>query len=400
MAKKKTKALSNTSSRFKFRHQEVYHGVPIDIRAYTLDEFTKKLQAKYDEIDNGTIDRKTRLYDFANQWLETYKADSVGEDWFDNLSYLINNKIVPGIGNKPLGNIQAINVQGFLNDCSDYSREYIDKIFRATKQLFTAAYDNGGLDRDLVKQLVMPKGKKSKSRRSITDHERTTLLHVLSGDISEDFHQTKTFSVDPKPHRGNLFCKFILYCGLRPSEAAALLWCDIDFSTGILTVSKAWDKKGNIKYPKSDAGYRQIPVPDVFLSELRLYRRDPFEAAAAIGGQPPTLARRRAMWNNVRRLMNIGMGCRVYRNELVPPFPLADDFVMYNLRHTYCTDLEKAGVPINIACRLMGHSDISMTARIYTHASVESLEIARNLIDERSKNSAPGTQAGTKLANR
>ncbi|MCI6821032.1 MAG: tyrosine-type recombinase/integrase, partial [Clostridiales bacterium] len=110
--------------------------------------------------------------------------------------------------------------------------------------------------------------------------------------------------------------------------------------------------------------------------------------------------RRRAMWNNVRRLMNIGMGCRVYRNELVPPFPLADDFVMYNLRHTYCTDLEKAGVPINIACRLMGHSDISMTSRIYTHASVESLEIARNLIDERSKNSAPGTQAGTKFANR
>ena len=94
-----------------------------------------------------------------------------------------------------------------------------------------------------------------------------------------------------------------------------------------------------------------------------------------------TEARRRAMWDNIRRLMNIGMGCKVYRNELVPPFPLANDFVLYNLRHTYCTDLEKAGVPINIASRLMGHSDISLTAKIYTHASAESIEIARSLID-------------------
>ena len=90
------------------------------------------------------------------------------------------------------------------------------------------------------------------------------------------------------------------------------------------------------------------------------------------------------MWGNVQREMNIVMGCRMYRNQLLPPYPLADDFVMYNLRHTYCTDLEKAGVPINIASRLMGHSSITITSKIYTHASVEALEIARNLIDQNS----------------
>ena len=65
--------------------------------------------------------------------------------------------------------------------------------------------------------------------------------------------------------------------------------------------------------------------------------------------------------------MNISMGCKVYRSQLVPPYPLAEDFVPYCLRHTYCTDLQKKGVDIRIAQYLMGHADIKMTANIYTH---------------------------------
>lgn len=58
---------------------------------------------------------------------------------------------------------------------------------------------------------------------------------------------------------------------------------------------------------------------------------------------------------------------------------------MYDIRHTYCTNLERAGVPINIASRLMGHSDISLTSKIYTHASSEALEIARMHLEEYQK---------------
>ena len=39
----------------------------------------------------------------------------------------------------------------------------------------------------------------------------------------------------------------------------------------------------------------------------------------------------------------------------------------YCLRHTFCTDLRRAGVPINVAKELMGHANISVTANIYTH---------------------------------
>jgi integrase len=98
------------------------------------------------------------------------------------------------------------------------------------------------------------------------------------------------------------------------------------------------------------------------------------------------------MWNSFKRSMQITAGCKVCQTvykggkkvkvvksilpedlkpcapyTLVPPYPIADDLVPYCFRHTFCTDLQDAGVPINVAKDLMGHSSISVTAKIYTH---------------------------------
>ncbi len=369
------------SKKYKYRHREVYHDVRIDIKSDSMPDLLAKLQRKREQIDHGAVDESVRLRDFVMTWLETYKKETVSEDWYYNIESIALKKIVPEIGNKPFSAIKVIHVQQFLNSCAAYSSEYVDKIFRITMQIFKEAYKNRVTHQDYTDLLVKPRGSGTRTRRSITDHERSVLLQVLDGYITEDFCHTNKIARSPHPHRGNLFCKFMLYCGLRPSEAAALIWKDIDLDSGILKINKSLSKKGTSKLPKSNAGFRSIPVPEIFLSELCNYKGSPFDHVCTINGHTITEARRRAMWDNIRRLMNIGMGCKVYRNELVPPFPLADDFVLYNLRHTYCTDLEKAGVPINIASRLMGHSDISLTAKIYTHASAESIEIARSLID-------------------
>ena len=64
----------------------------------------------------------------------------------------------------------------------------------------------------------------------------------------------------------------------------------------------------------------------------------------------------------------------MYRNQLIPPYPFGDDLSTYSLRHTYCTNLQKKGVDIRTAQYLMGHSDIKMTANIYTHTTLDSLD--------------------------
>lgn len=50
--------------------------------------------------------------------------------------------------------------------------------------------------------------------------------------------------------------------------------------------------------------------------------------------------------------------------------------------HTFYTECQTAGVPPNITKELMGHSDISVTAKIYTHMVDEVFEQNRKRLDE------------------
>ena len=73
---------------------------------------------------------------------------------------------------------------------------------------------------------------------------------------------------------------------------------------------------------------------------------------------------------------------------------VSDDLVPYCLRHTYCTDLEAAGVPINIAARLMGHSNILLTSKIYTHSSETALDNAASAINAYCQKATPDNEIG------
>ena len=350
---------------YKHRHTEIYKDVRIDVKADTLSELMDKVAAKKQKIDRQVLSPDTKLKSFTERYLKTYKEPTVGADWYADLVRIAETKIIPGIGNKPMGKIKPIEIQQFLNTLSGLSDSYIKKIFDLTNQIFRYAYRNGMTNTDLTLNLERPTGLEAKEGRSITDYEREVLLRVLDSG-----------------HRGRIFCKIMLYCGLRPAEISALVWKDIDLKNGIIDVNKDRKKNGTVGKPKSKDSIRKVPIPDHFIDELKACRKSPFDLVCTqLNGRPHTESSRKKMWKNIKRLMNIEMGAQVKRNQLIPPLPLAEDFKMYNLRHTYCTDLEKMGVPINIARQLMGHSDISITSKIYTHASVESLNIAKNLIN-------------------
>lgn len=76
-------------------------------------------------------------------------------------------------------------------------------------------------------------------------------------------------------------------------------------------------------------------------------------------------------------------------SEAVPPL------VPYDLRHTYCTDLERAGVPINVASQLMGHSSIEITAKIYTHTTEDVFADAAAKLDTLQKGDIAGDVRNT-----
>ena len=51
-------------------------------------------------------------------------------------------------------------------------------------------------------------------------------------------------------------------------------------------------------------------------------------------------------------------------------------------RHTYGSDLAAAGVPIQEVCKLMGHSDISVTSKYYVNVTSDQKRKAANMLSE------------------
>jgi integrase len=364
------------AKKYKYRHREIYKDVKIDVKADTTKELMAKAEKARKRIDRLLIDEDTKLSEFMSIYLKTYKASRVSPD---TLAYLevIGRKIVDGVGDVRVSRIKPLQVQEFLNTLTVYANGYIDKIYQLTCQVFEHAYRNGLTPTDYSLILTPPRGRPSSTGRSITDQEREALLAILPG------------------FRGEIFCKLILYCGIRPGEAMALLWKDIDFQREELTVNKALKRSGNVGYPKTDAGNRTVPIPSHLIPLLKEHYTGPLQNVCVnSNGRPYTEGARRAMWKAVKRRMNLFMGCTVKNNKLLPPtitarngstiylpFPLDEKFDMYFLRHTYCTDLERAGVPINVARRLMGHASIEITAKIYTHYNDESMDRAREMIN-------------------
>lgn len=335
--------------KYKYRHQELYKDKKIDIKSNSKKELIAKIQRKKDQIDKQTIDSQIRLDDFCTLYLETYKKSSVSASWYRDLCW-IKDMLVEGISNKPVGKITPIEVQSFLNSC-DYADSTMKKIYDFTKKIFRHAQINGTTDYTF--DLIVPRGRPAKSRRSLTDREQLALLKVIKGT------------------RAEAFISIMYYCGLRPSEVSALTWSDIDFDRNVLTVSRAVKRNDAIGEPKSRAGVREVPIPSNLSTVLQNTPKSSIFVCWQRNGHH-TKSSVRKLWQKIKK-------------ELETELCHEIDFSLYDIRHTYCTNLERAGVPINIASRLMGHSDISLTSKIYTHASSEALEIARMHLEEYQK---------------
>ena len=186
----------------------------------------------------------------------------------------------------------------------------------------------------------------------------------------------------------------MLRCGLRPGETAALKKADVDLESRTLHVRAARESgSGREKAPKTAAGLRDVPIPEDLVPWLQ--RQLKADAAPWLFTQkdkksPLSEASMRRRWETVKKYMDIELGARTERVKLpgarrhsgkIVRHAIAPDLTPYCLRHTFCTDLQRAEVPINVAKELMGHADIATTANIYTHASTAAVDQARALIN-------------------
>lgn len=159
--------------------------------------------------------------------------------------------------------------------------------------------------------------------------------------------------------------------GLRRGEACALRWTDVDLRGRSIRVERQLVRASGRIYetaPKSSAGLRTIPISAALADDLRGHLRKQF------------LICRRGDYvissDGARvepRTVNRWLAAAAARAGVEDAHP-------HRWRHTYGADAVSAGVDIRVLQRLLGHSNISVTARYYAYVRPDVLRSAADLI--------------------
>lgn len=343
----------HTPKKYKYEKKIIIDGTRYAIRADSKSELAAKEALKRRDVAEGriAITGSMTVREWVKICLKTYKSH-IKPDTLENMTARINKHIVEQIGQCPVRSVKPIQCQQILNKCAGMSYSHVRSLMQELRFIFEKAKENHLILENPADNLVRPQCSKGE-RRSITAYERKHLLAVADADPSF-----------------NLFL-LMLYCGCRPGEAVECQGSDIKIIDGYRML--------HIRGTKTKNSDRLVPLPDEMFA--RISEAGPFDPLSPNAhGRKHTESSYKRLVSRLKREMNISMGCKVFRNQLVPPLPLAEDFVPYDLRHTYCTDLQKKGVDIRTAQKLMGHSDIKITANIYTHVDTDQIVSAASLL--------------------
>lgn len=176
-------------------------------------------------------------------------------------------------------------------------------------------------------------------------------------DLPEDFDGT---------NRSRLLLMLASRTGARVGELCGLTWSAIDLRRETLRISQAVDIVQGMpraKLPKTRAGQRTLKLDQLLLAELRVARLHAMRArqkdqeldalpvlhdGADDGGywRPDAAAKQAG-----RILRRLGLRCSIHA-----------------LRHAHATMLLNARHSPEVVRQRLGHSDISVTLRVYAHA--------------------------------
>lgn len=293
----------------------------------------------------------------ANQSISYYLAAQTVEKKFN--TYLKERHL----DNKPISAITVRDVQMFLNSFNTtehkYSQESVKGYRRILRVLFNEAMRYEWITKNPVcgTKVGATKGdvclKEVNEKQVFTIKESQEFLCAL--DAAQEKHIQFVIPI-----------KLMLLTGMRIAEIHGLRWSDIDFDNRIIHVRRnrlyaqgfGWYEK----LPKTKTSFRDIPIPQTLIADLETYK-DWFRLAdSSFDDKLDEYYIASNINRESTRTNSIGPWLKDFENrhgfKNVTP---------HGLRHTYCSILLSQNVPIQTVSKYMGHSDSTVTLKVYSH---------------------------------
>lgn len=344
------------------------------IYAATLKELDKKYREFMDLKESGKLieNEKMTFRKLSELWLVNTKKGEVKDQSYNNISSQIKG-LNHYLGDLYVYDIKRSHIEQIRSDL--ISKNQIDKYNKAlsnARAIFDYAISLNLISKNPT--FGMKRITKKSNKRALTIEER----HLIESTELDEFEKC--------------FTTLLLYTGMRRSEALALNVSDIDFDKMRITVnktlvlSKASTSSEILQdNTKTDAGTRFLPITHDLLPVIKEYCRNRVGILflSEYGNYIGTSTFRKRWLKLLSKLKSKNNGV------------LADDITPHIFRHTYASDLYKAGIDIKTAQYLLGHKDIKTTLDTYTHFGYVDVKIDK--LEQYYKSDAVKMQSDKKI---
>ncbi|WP_423716820.1 tyrosine-type recombinase/integrase [Lactiplantibacillus pentosus] len=340
--------------------------------------FRTKKEAEYFANSNevtkargGDLLGSTKSFvDYFTDWYETYKKPTVAASTRKNYEFTLD-KLQRNFDCIRMSDINRSAYQHFLNKLADeYAYETVAKIAGHCRSCATDALEDGVITKNFTTRTKIP---------HCTDYEAEVGNNYLSyADMVALSEYTR-----PKASINNISAAMVLtslVSGARYSEVAGLTWSDIDYKNKTIRIDKTLDYKGDMGFlpTKTRSSNRVITVPDYLIKILGTLHQDQVSAGVK---------------NNMHLIFVGKNSSSVPSNNSVNKFlRTAHDrlgikhITFHGLRHTHASYLLYKNVSIYVISKRLGHSDVGITQRVYTHVIDELQHEQSDLINEALEN--------------
>jgi integrase len=219
-------------------------------------ELAKIANGEYDAVE----DQDMTLEDYLNLWLSTYAKPNYKPTSLDTATFMIEARIIPGLGHHKLSKLTPIMIEKFYEQlhAAELSSEYIANIHSLIRRTLRQAYKWDMLKTNIMDKVNTPK-KRKKSMEFWNLDEWNHFLKVAHG------------------HVHFIFYSLALRAGMRKAEVSGLRWSDIDFDkktiTILQTVVKTRDALIFQDTAKTTNSQRVIEMDKYLIEELKERRK-------------------------------------------------------------------------------------------------------------------------------
>lgn len=191
-------------------------------------------------------------------------------------------------------------------------------------------------------------------------------------------------------HRlGSLF-SVALASGLRLGEATGLRWDDVNLDTGEIQIRQQLQRVGKrlvLQALKTEKSRRTLVLPDVCIQALKIHRTKQLQERLKAGadwtdtGLVFATYARRGAGRKVGAALAPRNVLRLLHDLLDATEPKIAPIRFHDLRHSAASLLIAAGVALVEVSMLLGHSELRVTADLYSHLQKQTASRAARHMD-------------------